>query len=216
MTRITVVGGTGYAGSNVVREAAARGHEVVSFSRTAPEGDARVDGVRYETGSVLDADVRARAFEGADVVVSTLSPRGELDGQLVEVDRELAVLAGERGIRIAVVGGFSSLRPEAGAPRFADGDDIPPQFASEAKQMNTVLGELIESPATVDWVFFSPAEQFGSYAPGEALGRYRLGGDVVFRDENGVSAISGQDFALAIVDEIDKPTQRRAHLSVAY
>jgi putative NADH-flavin reductase len=216
MTRITVIGGTGYAGSNVVREAASRGHDVISYSRHLPAEDARVAGVRYETGSMRDADTRARAVAGAEVVVSTLSPRGELDGRLVEVDRELAALAAQEGARIAVVGGFSSLRPEAGAPRFAEGDGIPAEYASEAKQMNTILGELLASTESTDWTFFSPAEQFGSYAPGEALGRYRLGGDVAFFDESGVSAISGPDFALAIVDELERAEHRRAHVSVAY
>lgn len=46
MTRITVLGGTGYAGAHIVRIAAERGHEVVSFSRSEPASDARVSGVR--------------------------------------------------------------------------------------------------------------------------------------------------------------------------
>ncbi|MFB2586841.1 NAD(P)-dependent oxidoreductase [Herbiconiux liukaitaii] len=216
MTRITVVGGTGYAGSAVVKEAAARGFDVVSYSRNAPEGAARVEGVTYETGSLLDPEVRASAFAGADAVVSTLSPRGELDGRIVEVDSALATLAAEHGVRLAVVGGFSSLRPQEGAPRFAEGDDLPPQFAGEAKQMNEVLNVLQASPAELDWVFFSPAQQFGAYAPGEALGRYRVGGDVAFFDAEGVSAVSGPDFALAIVDELERPAHRREHISIAY
>jgi len=216
MTRITILGGTGYTGSAIAREAASRGHDVTSVSRSAPEGDARVEGVTYVAGSLLDGDVRASVVRDADVVVSALSPRGELDGRIVEVDRAVAELAAAAGARLVVVGGFSSLRPEAGAPRFAEGDDIPPEFASEAKQMNTVLGELATTEASLDWVFFSPAQQFGSYAPGEALGRYRVGDDVAFFDADGVSAVSGADFALAIVDEIDEPAHHRAHLSVAY
>lgn len=216
MTRITIVGGTGYTGSAIARAAVSRGLDVTSFSRTAPEGDARVEGVAYETGSLVDADVRARAVEGTDVLVSALSPRGELDGRIVEVDRALAALADEKGVRLLVVGGFSSLRPEEGAPRFVDGDDLPPQFAGEAKQMNEVLGELLASPESLDFVFLSPAQQYGSYAPGEATGRYRIGGEVALVDSEGVSALSGADFALAIVDEIEKPAHHRAHLSVAY
>lgn len=216
MTRIVVIGGTGYAGSAVVREAASRGHDVVSYSRNHSDGGARVDGVTYEVGSMLDADTRVRAMAAAEVVVSALSPRGQLDGRIVEVDRELSRLAGQHGIRIAVVGGFSSLRLAPGGPRIADGDDLPPQFAGEAIQMNTVLTELLGSPESVDWVLFSPAMQFGSYVPGEALGHYRLGGDIAFYDADGVSAISGADFALAIVDEIERPAHRRAQISVAY
>lgn len=214
MARITVIGGTGYAGSAVVREAASRGHDVVSYSRTAPQ--VGVEGVTYETASMLDPEVRRRAVAATDVVVSALSPRGELDGQLIEVDRALAGLAGESGIRIVVVGGFSSLRSTAGGPRFADGDDLPPEFASEARQMNTILGELLQTPDTVDWTFVSPALEFGAHVPGEALGRYRIGGDVALFDDAGVSAVSGADFALAIVDEIEQPAHRREHIGVAY
>ena len=216
MTRITVVGGTGYAGSAIVAEAARRGHEVVSVSRNLPAEEARVEGVRYETGSLVDADVRARAVADAEVVVSSLSPRGELDGRIVEVDRELAALADQHGARFVVVGGYSSLRLEEGGPRQAETGQIPPEYAGEALQMNEVLGELLGGSDSLDFVFVSPAMQFGAYAPGEALGRYRVGGEVAFTDEDGVSAVSGADFALAIVDEIETPAHRRQHVSVAY
>ena len=216
MTRITVVGGTGYAGSAIVAEAARRGHEVVSVSRSVPAEEARVEGVRYETGSLVDADVRARAVADAEVVVSSLSPRGELDGRIVEVDRELAALADQHGARFVVVGGYSSLRLEEGGPRQAETGQIPPEYAGEALQMNEVLGELLASAESLDFTFVSPAMQFGAYAPGEARGRYRVGGEVAFTDEAGVSAVSGADFALAIVDELETPAHRREHISVAY
>ena len=214
MTRITVIGGTGYAGSAIVAEAARRGHEVTSVSRSVPEQ--QVEGVRYETGSVLDADVRARAVAGADVVVSSLSPRGELDGRIVEADREIATLAAEHGARLIVVGGFSSLRLEEGAERQADTGQLPPEFAAEALQMHAVLLELLDRPEGLDWTFVSPAMLFGAYAPGEALGRYRVGGDVAVYDAEGNSAISGADFALAIVDEVETPAHGREHINVAY
>lgn len=216
MTRITVVGGTGYAGSAIVAEAARRGHEVVSVSRSVPAEEARVEGVRYETGSLVDADVRARAVADAEVVVSSLSPRGELDGRIVEVDRELATLAAQHGARFVVVGGYSSLRLEEGGPRQAETGQIPPEYAGEALQMNEVLGELLASDDSLEFTFVSPAMQFGAYAPGEALGRYRVGGEVAFTDDDDVSAVSGADFALAIVDEIETPAHRREHISVAY
>ena len=216
MTRITVVGGTGYAGSAIVAEAARRGHEVVSVSRSVPAEESRVEGVRYETGSLVDADVRARAVADAEVVVSSLSPRGELDGRIVEVDRELAALAEQHGARFVVVGGYSSLRLEEGGPRQAETGQIPPEYAGEALQMNEVLSELLTSAESLDFTFVSPAMQFGAYAPGEARGRYRVGGEVAFTDEDGASAVSGADFALAIVDEIETPAHRREHISVAY
>lgn len=216
MSIVTVIGGTGYAGSAIVKEAAGRGHDVISFSRTVPEADARVEGVRYEAGSMLDAEARTRAITGSDVVVSALSPRGELDGRIVEADLALAHLAGEEGVRFVVVGGFSSLRSELGGKRIAEGDDLPPEFAGEARQMVAVLESLIDTDDSVDWAFVAPAMNFGAYAPGESLGHYRVGGEVALFDSEGVSAVSGADFALAIVDEIEKPVHHRAQFSVAY
>lgn len=214
--QVTVVGGTGYAGSAIVKEAVSRGHEVTSFSRNVPKGEDRVAGVRYETGSMLDEEARQRAISGSNVVVSALSPRGELDGRIVEVDLALAALAGEQGVRLGVVGGFSSLRTEEGGPRMAETDQLPPEFASEAKQMNEVLVRLEASPGAVDWFFVAPAMQFGAYVPGERRGTYRTGKDVAFYDADGVSAISGADFAIAILDEIEKPAHSRTQFSVAY
>lgn len=216
MARITVIGGTGYAGSAVVTEAAARGWDVTSYSRTLPGDDMRVAGVTYVTGSLTDPEVRQRAVADTDVVLSALSPRGELDGRLGEVDRSLADLAGAAGVRIGVVGGFSSLRLEEGGQRMAEGDHLPPQFASEARQMNAILTDLLATPESVDWIFFSPAAEFGAYAPGEKRGEYRVGGEVALHDADGVSAISGPDFASAILDEFEKPRHRRQQVGFAY
>jgi len=213
MARITVIGGTGYAGASIVREAAARGHEVTAYSRTAPAEP--VPGVRYEQGSMLDDEVRARAVERADVVVSALSPRGELTRELLSVDTRLAELAASAGVRLGVVGGYSSLRPAPGAPRFADGD-LPPEFAAEGRTMAAVADALLSAPEGLDWFYVSPAAQYGAFAPGEATGAYRLGGDVAIADADGKSVISGADFASAVVDEIDNPKHHRAHFSVAY
>ena len=89
MARITVLGGTGYAGGNIVREAASRGHEVTSISRNAPQE--KVSGVTYVTGDVLDPGVVDQAVAGADVVVEALSPRGALEGTIGSVVQKLPV-----------------------------------------------------------------------------------------------------------------------------
>jgi len=79
-----------------------------------------------------------------------------------------------------------------------------------------VLAALRETAADVDWFYLSPAASFGSAAPGEATGRYRIGGDVLLTDADGNSNISGADYATAFVDEIEKPAHRRQRFSVAY
>jgi uncharacterized protein len=212
MARVVVIGGTGFTGSRIVREAAGRGHEVVSLSRSVPAEE--VDGVEYSTGSAADAGA---LITGADVVVGALSPRGDNAGALVDVYARIADQAAQADARLVVVGGFSSLRPTAGAPRFAEGDDLPPQFAGEAREMNAVLGALSATPETLDWLFVSPAATYGAYAPpSDPRGEYRVGQDVALFDADGESLISGEDFATAVVDEIESPTRRRAQIHFAY
>ncbi len=212
MATIVVFGGTGYTGGNVVREAASRGHRVVSVSRSEPKDP--VEGVRYETGAV--EEVARRVAPGADAVVAALSPRGDMSGRLVEAYRMLAQEAAKAGARYIQVGGFSSLRPAQGAPRFVDGD-IPEQFRDEALEgeaTRVMLAE--EAPEDLDWVFVSPAGGYGAWAAGERTGSFRVGDDVAMFDGEGGSNISGADFASAVVDQIDRPVHHRAHIGVAY
>ncbi len=214
MTRIVVLGGTGYAGANIAREAASRGLDVTSWSRSLPES--QVDGVAYRTGDLLDEKVLAETVSGADVVVGALSPRGALDGELRAVYATVAKLAEEAGARLGVVGGAGSLLVSEGGPTVASQPDFPEAFASEAAQLAGVLEDLRASDEALNWFFLSPAGGFGGYAPGEATGHYRVGGDVLVVDENGESFISGADFALALVAEIVEPKHNRARFTVAY
>lgn len=212
MSRITVLGGTGYTGSNIVREAAARGHHVTSFSRNAPAE--AVDGVTYLTGSVRDE--LPTLVADADVVIGALAPRGELEAELRGLYAEVGEVAAGAA-RVGIVGGWSALRLSEGAARTAYTDEVPPQFAAEARVMAEVVDDLVDrAPAGLDWFYVSPAAVYGSYAPGEAKGTYRTGGDVAIFDAEGQSAVSGADFARAIVDEIETPAHTRQQFGVAY
>ncbi|GLX53194.1 3-beta hydroxysteroid dehydrogenase [Streptomyces hygroscopicus subsp. hygroscopicus] len=211
MRKILIVGGTGYTGTNIATEAVARGHEVASYARSAPK--APVDGVTYTQG---EADDAARLVPGQDAVVAALSPRGDLVGRLLGLYQDIAAAADAAGARLIVIGGFSSLRPAPGEPRFAEGD-LPEQFRSEAREMDAVREWLTTAaPASLDWTLVSPAGGYGAWAAGERTGTYRVGGEVALLDEQGRSEISGADFALAVVDEIERDAHPRAHISIAY
>jgi uncharacterized protein len=212
MATIVVVGGTGYTGGNIVREASSRGHAVISISRSQPSQPSA--GVRYELGEV--DEVAARVVPSADVVVACLSPRADMAGRLVGVYRELARLSANAGARYLQVGGFSSLRPTSDAPRFVEGE-VPEEFRQEALEGEATRVMLVEdSPAELDWVFISPAGSYGAFAPGDHQGHYRVGGEVALFDAEGTSSISGTDFAAAVVDEIETPVHYRAHIGIAY
>lgn len=214
MARITVIGGTGYAGTHIVREAVARGHQVRSVSRSVPAE--QVDGAEYTEGSVLDDATIAAALDGTDVVVASVSPRGDMAGQVRPAYARLAAAAQERGVRLAVVGGASSLHVAEGGPRLLDTPEFPDAFKDEAREFADILDDLRAAPAALDWFYLSPASTFGAYAPGEDTGSYRVGGDVLLTDDAGDSEISGGDFARAVVDEIEEPAHRRTRFTVAH
>ena len=185
MSNITVLGGTGYAGSAIASEAAARGHHVRALSRSAPA--APLPGVDYVQGDAGDEATLAAVIEGADVVVAALAPRGPLAESFRDVYRTVMRLADADGARLYIVGGFSSLRPAPGADRYlTDLSHIPAENHAEILTgAALILEDLPATPQTLDWVFVSPAQLFGSWAPGERLGRYRLGGDVAVAPARG-------------------------------
>ena len=86
----------------------------------------------------------------------------------------------------------------------------------QALELTQVLTDLQARDGSLDWFFVSPAAGFGGYAPGERTGHYRLGGDVLLSDEDGNSEISGADFAIALVDELEKAGHSRRRFTVAY
>ncbi|ALU40046.1 NAD-dependent epimerase [Kocuria flava] len=214
MTRIAVLGGTGYAGSHIVAEAARRGHEVTSYSRTTPAEP--VDGVAYVTGSVFDDAFLAQVVAEAEVVIETLSPRGELEGKLEGVMDRLIDRVRAAGVRLGVIGGAGSLRVAEGGPKLMDTEGFPAEILSEVRTGEALLETLRGTEEDLDWFYVSPAGGFGAWAPGEATGRFRIGGDVLLIDEEGNSFISGADLATAVVDEIETPTHSRRRFTVAY
>lgn len=209
--RITVLGGSGYAGAHIVRAAAEGGHRVTSISRHAPAD--QIAGVTYTEADATDDDVLDGAVD-ADVVIAALAPRGPLEGALFPLYAHLAKRAAAAGTRLIVIGGYSGLRPAPGAPRFADGD-VDPRFAAEAAEMVRVLDWLPTADPELDWVFVSPPLLFGAHVPGQATGQFRLGGEVALVTDDGApTAISGADFGLAVV-EIATGDHHREHVSVA-
>ncbi|MDY0829603.1 NAD(P)H-binding protein [Microbacterium sp. BG28] len=209
MARITVLGGSGYAGAAVVAEAQRRGHSVTSLSRTSPTDP--VDGVEDVQGSVIDDDVRESVIADRDVVVVALSPRGDMAGKVEGVVASLIERLAGTATRLGYVGGASSLLVEEGGPRLWDitQEHMPAEVKPEVQTGLNALELLADSPDGLDWFYVSPPEEFGSWLGTASTGRYTLGGDVLLRAADGTSTISAADLALAILDEIETPAHHR-------
>lgn len=212
--RITVFGGSGYAGSHIVEAAAVRGHDVTSITRKEPAE--QMAGVRYRIGDLLDAAERGRAIESSEVVVVATSLHGNDAHALRDAILALASECDVAGVRLGIVGGASSLRYEADGPLVMDTEGFPPDIRPVARVMAGVLDALRETPESLDWFFVSPAGGFGPAAAGEYLGHYRVGGDVMLVDDEGRSELSGADFGMAFLDEIEEPQHSRSRFTVAY
>ena len=213
MARITVLGGTGYAGGAIAREAASRGHQVTIFSRTAPE-QTPAENIVSETGSALNHSDLERVISGAEVVVVALAPH-TLEGRFEQVAADVADLARAGGARLGLVGGAGSLLAEDGRQVY-ETDGYPAQYTGGAKTHLAIIQALRASDESLDWFVISPPTEFGSYAPGTATGQFRVGGEVLVTDADGRSVISGADFATAFVNEIEQPAHHRERFTVAY
>ena len=214
MARIKVLGGTGFAGEAVVREAAGRGHRsrhIAGGRQSEP-----VDGVAYVNGSLLDPELLATTVENADVVFETISPRGDMEGRVEEIVDQLIRLADDSGVRLGVLGGVSSVLVSEGGPRFFDVSEPEPEVLPEIKTGLALLEALQESPETLDWFYVSPAATFGAWYPQQVTGEYRTSDDVLLTDEKGESHISGADLAKAVVDEIEQPKYHRRRFHAAH
>lgn len=214
MARIVIFGGTGYTGGNIAREAVRRGHEVVSYSRSATtEPD---EGVDYRTGTMADPAVVEAAAEGADQLVVALKGSDVDGGPMKDHVPSLVEAARRHGARLSFVGGAGSSLVAEGGPRLLDTPDFVEDWKPEATAHSLVLEELQRAPEDVDWFYVSPAALYGSFAPGETTGTYRTGGDVLVTKEDGSSEISGTDFATAYVDEIESGAHPRQRFTVGH
>jgi uncharacterized protein len=206
---ILLVGANGMIGSRILAEATSRGHHVIATSRH-PEKIAAGPNVQAEKLDATDRTAFAALARKADVIVMSTSPRGGGDpiAEAKGVGDTAIAVAHDTGKRLFVVGGAGSLNLPDGRKVV---DTLPPNYRGEATAMRNVLESLKASD--VDWTFFSPAM---SISPGKRTGRYRLGSTTVLSDSKGTSRISAEDFADALVNELEKPTHRRAQMTIAY
>lgn len=215
MTSIAIIGGTGYTGSNIAREALSRGIDVTSVSRHEPTEP--IEGVQYLTGDIADQTLLERIASDHDVVVIAIhAVDGDSTPVLLPLTPAIAAAAKQGGARLGVVGGAGSSLVAEGGPRLLDTPEFHEEWKPEASSHSEVLAWLQANAGDQEWFYVSPAALYGSFAPGETTGAYRTNGDVLVTKEDGSSEISGTDFALAFVDEIEDPKHAGRRFTVGH
>jgi uncharacterized protein len=207
---ILLVGASGMIGSRILKEATAHGHEVLAATRH-PEKIAAGPNIKPVKLDATDEKAFIAEAKHADVIVLATSPRGGTDPlkEAKAVSDAAIDTARATHKRLVVVGGAGSLNFPDGRPVV---DTLPPAYQGEARAMRAVLDKL-KTTTDVDWTFFSPAF---SIAPGAHTGKYRVGTTTLLSDANGKSAISAEDYADALVKELEKPEHSHAQMTVAY
>jgi putative NADH-flavin reductase len=215
--KITLFGATGNIGQRIAAEALRRGHEVVGVVRDPARVQSPDPRITLVQGDATDAASVARVAKGADAIVSAISPRPNSRGlpapSLTAAAK--ALLAGARKAnvkRLVVVGGAGSLEVAPGK-RLMDAPGFPDAYKAEANEGAESLDVYRSEGKAMDWTFLSPAAEIH---PGTRTGKYRTTGDQFLADDEGKSTISYEDYAVALMDEIERPKHPGKRFGVAY
>lgn len=203
MTKIALIGASGNAGSRILKELSERGHAVTAIARN-PDRIAPLPGVTAVAGDAGNRAGLVALLRGHDVVISAIHFTASDPEVLIGAARDAGVG------RYIVVGGAGSLEVAPGK-RLLDSPDFPAAYLVEATAGAIFLDKL-KAEDGLNWTFLSPSALF---EPGARTGAFRLGTDQLLVSSEG-SRISFEDFAVALVDEIETPKHLRQRFTVGY
>ncbi|MDR0281038.1 MAG: NAD(P)-dependent oxidoreductase [Paucimonas sp.] len=204
MSKIAIIGATGRAGSQLLEEAVRRGHSVTAIARNPAKLEGRA-GVTPVALDIKDGAALQQALSGHDVVLSA----ARFSGIPAETLLGPAKKAGVK--RVLVVGGAGSLLLPDDS-RVIDSPDFPEAYKAEASA-GAVYLETLRQEKELDWTFLSPSAEF---VEGERTGSYKLGKDHLLIGAGGKSWITFADYAIAMLDEVEKPAHSRQRFTVGY
>ena len=215
--KLVVFGATGNVGQRVVAEALRRGNQVVGVVRDPDAVKSPDKRVTLVKGDATNADSVATIARGSDAVVSAISPRPNARGLATPslAANSRALIKGLRDAkvkRVLYVGGASSLEVAPGKA-LADMPDFPEAYREEAREGREALTIWRNEAKGLDWTYLSPAAEI---APGKRTGKYRTTQDQLLKDESGRSFITFEDYAVAVLDELERPQHVAERFGVAY
>jgi uncharacterized protein len=209
--KVALYGATGNAGSRILKELVARGHQVIAIVRDPAKIPQPGPGVLVKRDDLSEPKKIAAAIDGADVVISAYGPPQDAPEEIVAVtQRQVDALNQVPHARLIVVGGAGGLNVAPGVT-LIDSGHLPEPYLPIAKAHLNALNVLRAS--TIDWTYLAPAAYF---IPGERTGKFRLGKDELIANAQQESRISMEDYAIALVDELEKPRHRQQRFSVGY
>ncbi|WP_162054370.1 NAD(P)-dependent oxidoreductase [Pontibacter pamirensis] len=213
--KIAIIGASGNIGSRITQEALTRGHDVTAIVRHPEKVSKESVSLEVQRGDVEDVEQTAALIKDHDAVVVSYSPGWGPDTEYhkhVEIARKVLEAAKKAGVkRLLNVGGAGSLNTEGGT-QLVDTPDFPEAWKEGASAQRDSL-KVYQEEQELDWTFFSPAIII---EPGERTGKFRYDTENPVVNEKGESRISRQDFAVAVLDELEDPQFIRQRFTIGY
>lgn len=216
MKNVVLVGASGFVGSAILKELLSRGHKVTAVVRNAAGVTVKNENLSVVETDVSETERMLKLFKGKDAVISAYNP-GWTNPNIYDDTKknypmilETAKKAGVR--RILIVGGAGTLFCAPGL-RVVDSGVIPAEIMGGVRSLGEFYLDTLMKENDIDWTFFSPA---GAFVDGNRTGKFRLGKDDLIVDSEGKSSISVEDYAVAMVDELEKEEHHKERFTIGY
>ena len=222
MKKVVLIGASGFVGSAILNELLYRGHQVTAIAPHPEKVKADNPNLTVVQGDATDPATLAGVSKGKDAVISAYNPGWGHPRQYEEtLEKYPKIVEGTKraGVRrLLIVGGAGTLFVAPGL-RLVDTGDLPAEWLPGVKSMGEFYLDYLMSEKEVDWVFFPPAGNLGNMGqqgPGKRTGKFRLGKDDMLFDEKGESFISVEDYAYAMIDELEQENHHNERFTAAY
>lgn len=216
MKNVVLIGASGFVGTAILNELLTRGHKVTAIVRNPQKISTTHPNLIVIKADVSDTNALVDACKGKDAVISAYNPGWTNPNIYDEILRNYPLILNavkQSGVeRLLCVGGAGTLFCAPGL-RVVDSGVIPDAIMGGVKSLGEFYLNTLIHEKDIDWVFFSPA---GTLEPGKRTGVFRLGKDDLIVDENGTSHISVEDYAVAMVDELETPKHHYERFTIGY
>lgn len=216
MKSVVLIGASGFVGTAILNELLSRGHKVTAVVRNLEKINVSSSNLDIVKTDVSDTNVMVEICKGKDAIISAYNPGWGNPDIYEETLRNYPLIleaAKQSGTkRLLCVGGAGTLFCAPGL-RVVDSGAIPDAIMDGVKSLGEFYLNTLMNEKTIDWIFFSPA---GTLESGKRTGKFRLGKDDLIVDKNGISHISVEDYAVAMVDELENPKHHYERFTIGY
>ena len=219
MKNVLLIGATGFVGTAILNELIARGHKVTAIVRSMESVKVNNPKIEYVVADATNPAELAALAKGKDAVISAYNPGWGNPRQYEETLENYPKIvegAKQSGVRrLLIVGGAGTLFVKPGV-RLINTGTLPAEWLPGVKSLGEFYLNTLMKGDGIDWIFFSPAGNLGNMTTGVRTGKYRLGKDDMIFDDKGESFISVEDYAVAMVDELEHENHHKERFTAAY